>query len=460
MSAIITNKFRLHNAEQFFESFTEASPSTYYLFIGRPQAFTAGTGGGTDAIPPTPVDTISDEFTYFRDMIGAKIVSSSSVTHCIPRRDWTSGTVYDQYEHNYTSSNTSTSGATNLWDATFYVMNSSYNVYKCLWNNSGGTSTNEPTTTASPYVETTADGYVWQYMYGLNTTQIQNSLSSDFMPVVIDAGVAAAATDGEITQVKIDDAGTGYTNGTYTNVPIYGDGSSGEVTVTVTGGSVTGVTVTTEGTDYTIANINVDAIGGIGTPATSASLTPIIQPKGGHGANAIYELGGFYVMMSAALVGAEGSGDLVVDNDFRRVGLIRNPYNFGTTTVATASTLSALKSMTFDVSPTPGSFLLDEGITGGTSGASGKVVHWDSGTRVLKYIQTEWTGLDSDNNLTAFVDGEVVTSDSAATGTISTSGLTDPDIEYHSGDIIYIENRAPIIRASDQTETVRLVIEF
>ena len=34
MPAIITNKFRINNAEQFLESFTEASPNIYYLGIG------------------------------------------------------------------------------------------------------------------------------------------------------------------------------------------------------------------------------------------------------------------------------------------------------------------------------------------------------------------------------------------------------------------------------------------
>jgi len=35
MPAIVTNKFRLSNAEQYYESFSEASTS-YYLFVGRP----------------------------------------------------------------------------------------------------------------------------------------------------------------------------------------------------------------------------------------------------------------------------------------------------------------------------------------------------------------------------------------------------------------------------------------
>ena len=45
MAAIITNKFRIHNQEQFVESFSEASPNVYYLGIGRPQAFTTSTRG-------------------------------------------------------------------------------------------------------------------------------------------------------------------------------------------------------------------------------------------------------------------------------------------------------------------------------------------------------------------------------------------------------------------------------
>ena len=56
MPAIITSKFRFHNAEQFKESFSEAAATNYYLFIGRPGEFASGTTGGTDAAPPTPND--------------------------------------------------------------------------------------------------------------------------------------------------------------------------------------------------------------------------------------------------------------------------------------------------------------------------------------------------------------------------------------------------------------------
>ena len=37
MPAIITSKFRTHNASQFLESFSESAPNVYYLCIGAPQ---------------------------------------------------------------------------------------------------------------------------------------------------------------------------------------------------------------------------------------------------------------------------------------------------------------------------------------------------------------------------------------------------------------------------------------
>ena len=60
MSAIITEKFRQHNATQFYESFTEASKSVYYLFIGKATAFTTATTTGSDSSPPTPADAVGE----------------------------------------------------------------------------------------------------------------------------------------------------------------------------------------------------------------------------------------------------------------------------------------------------------------------------------------------------------------------------------------------------------------
>jgi len=488
MPAIITNKFRIHNSEQFYESFSEASPNVYYLGIGRPQAFATSTRGdtrtvneGTDTSPLTPADSIQDEFYVFDDLLAAKKIAGSDVSYVIPRRNWTTSTVYDYYRPDYgnritgtTSTLTSNSGASNLFDSTFYVISSSYNVYKCLDNNSNAASTVEPTGTSTS-VLTTGDGYKWKYMYTLSASQQVNFLSTDFMAVSTNSTVSAAAVDGAVRIVKIKSAGTGGTNGTFTSIPVRGNGSSGTVTVTVSGGTVTAVTVTNVGSGYTFGYIrNADIVSAGATGLTGSELDVMIEPKGGHGYDAVKELGGYYVMLNVNFEGSESSnsGDFTTANDFRRVILIRDPKSGGS--ASSATTLRGLKAVRFAASPAPGTFQVDEKITQATTGAVGKVVEWDATNRILYYIQTRFNdeGVDSSGNRTSFSSTYVITgTTSSATGTpngttetvdsvIFTSGYASSEIDANTGDVIYIENRSPITRASDQTENVKLIIEF
>jgi len=199
----------------------------------------------------------------------------------------------------------------------------------------------------------------------------------------------------------------------------------------------------------------------------------IIPPKGGHGANAVKELGGFYVMMNKSLVGVEGTSDIGVGNDFRRIGLLRDPTNFGTTTVASATTRRQLYAIKF--ASVSGTFTADEEINQATTGAVGKVVEYDSTNLILYYYQTRFpdVGTDTNGNLTAFSGANAITgqsssasatpntSDSDTTNGVDfTSGYANPELAYDSGDMIYVEERSPITRASDQTENVKLIIEF
>jgi len=488
MAAIITEKFRQHNAEQFFESFSEASASTYYLFIGKSSPFSVSTSGGDDNSPPTPNDDVVLEQHKWDSMLAAKLISSSDVVYCAPRRNWTNSTTYDMYEHDISVSNPTSSGATNLWDSTFYFMTSEYKVYKVLDNN-GGTAYSgvEPTTTSAIPFE--LGGYTLQYMYTLSVSNIDKFLTSDFIPVVTDSTISAAAVNGSIDTVRIT-AGSGYTDGTYYTA-IDGDGSSGIVEIVVSGGAIqpqgsSGTNVFAAGTGYTFATVDLtdtysdNALtlsSSIGA-GTGGSVTPIISPRGGHGFNAVEELGAHYVMMNTKLEQAEGD-DVTVANDFREVGIVKDPYNFGTTTVSSASTRRQSYAIKMAAAPST-DYTIDEKITQSTTGAVGRVVEWDATNNILYYVQERFAdfGINAAGNYVAFSGANTVTGATSLAAAIPsstasenvtltggtvltfTTGYANPELEPDSGHILYVENRRPISRASDQTEDIKIVVEF
>ena len=498
MSAIITEKFRQHNANQFVESFTEAAASTYYLFLGKATAFSSTTTGGTDSSPPTPGDSPQEEFRAWDSMLGAKIITSSDIKFAVPRRNWANGTVYDMYRHDYSSSNTSTSGTSNLYDSTFFFLTSDYKLYKVLDNNGGSAfSGTEPTSTStSPF---SSGGYVLKYMLSISTSDFAKYGTTDFIPVTSDSTVSAAAVDGAVESLSIT-AGSGYTDGTYFTA-IHGDGtsagtSSGAIArITVSSGSIvsfgltagTDTTIHAAGSGYTFGYINLGADFIFSDSSLSSSstlgsgsggaITVISSPDDGHGKNVVTELGAHYVMSAITLTQAEGD-DFTTGNDFRSVGLVVDPTNVGTSTVATTTT--ARQSYVVKVDTNSGTFQADEVITQASTGAVGKVVEYDSTLSLLYYQQESYKGFGTNatsGNYVAFSGTNQITGGtSGATGTTGassetvtlansntltlTSGYATPDLQEYSGDIIYLENRKPIQRASDQTEDIKIIIEF
>tara|TARA_B100000575_G_C23143728_1_gene666788 strand:- start:12076 stop:13572 length:1497 start_codon:yes stop_codon:yes gene_type:complete len=498
MSAIITEKFRQHNANQFSESFTETAKNLYYLFLGKATAFTSATTGGSDSSPPTPGDNPVDESRAWDSMLAAKNITSSDISFAIPRRNWSNGSTFDMYEHNITASNQTTSSASNLYDSTFYFVTSDFNVYKVLDNN-GGTAYSgaEPTSTStSPFA---LGGYVLKYMYTITQSEISKFVTTDFVPVSTDSTVSAAATDGKIESFIVT-AGSGYTNGTYFTA-VHGDGTSAGtssgaiIRITVANNAIasfglvagTDTTVHAGGANYTFGFVNLgnDFIFSDASLSSSSSLGSgtggaidvIISPVGGHGSNAVTELGGHYVMAATTITQAEDD-NFSTANDFRTVGIVVDPTNFGTSTVATAST--ARQTYVVKFASSSGTFQADEVITQASTGAVGKVVEFDSTLSLLYYQQESFKGFGTNatsGNYVAFSGANLITGGtSSATGTPSTdtesvtlansttlsltTGYANPELEPDSGDIIYLENRKPIQRASDQTEDIKVIIEF
>lgn len=470
MAAIITTKFRIHNAQAFKEGFDEAAATNIYLGIGRPQSWS------NDNAPDTPKDTVSDELYYWDDMIALKRVQTSDVALSIVRRNWTTGKYYDIYRHDYngttTGVNINDGGVTTpatLADANFFVITDEYHVYKCISNrNTAGTvvqSTSKPTgTTPNALIGPLADGYIWKYMFTVSPADVLKFVSTDFIPVktlasnpgTTDAYYTQwlsqnAAIDGALDHVLVTNQGTSYA--TVPTVAIAGDGTGATATATIDVGTgkVTKITLTNRGTGYTYGTVTLTG-GTSGTPAT-ASL--IISPKGGHGKDPVEELGGFYVMMNVRLEYDDGAGDFPVDNDYRRIMLVRDPFNFNTSVVASSTTLRSMRVLT--VTGVSGTFVPDEVITGGSSTAKGRIVRvWsESGTNYISYVQTRA------ENLTGllFTNGEGITgATSSATATIGAIAL--PEVQPDSGDVMYVENRRPINRALDQIEDIKIIVEM
>ncbi len=440
MAAIVTNEFRIFNARQLVESVSESAPSNVYLFVGRPQGWT------DDEDPPTPLDTTQAQYEWNNDMIALKRVTSDNVSYVIPRRDWTSGTIYDEYSHDISSLNPTYSGATDKADATYIVMTEEYRVYKCLFNNGNVASTVKPTSTSgSPFF--TLDGYCWLYLYTIDVTTRTKFLTPDFMPVM---SSFVSNVDGAVNYIKIISGGAGY--GSAPTIALDGDGSGFEGTVVLSDDEVANVTITNPGYGYRFANVTFSG----GSPTTTATAKAIISPYGGHGTDTVSELDAFYVMMYTNLAYDEGNGDFPPSNQFRTVGLMLDPKNYGTNTISYATTMNA----TFSLACTSasGPFTEDEIILGGTSGAKGMLLTAptpSSGAVTMRYIQPANQGA----NFKSFSTGETITGQtSGRTATISS--IIAPEYKTDSGKIIYVEHRAPITRSLSNVESIHIVVEF
>lgn len=481
----------------------------------------------SEDVPPVPLDNQKEKFDLYDDIIAAKRITSDFARAVIRRYNWdlVANPKFDMWKPDYSATPGSggqvgkqaATGATSIGEAKFYVINSQYEVFKCLYNGqnpanlSGQNATNEPKTTPSAgqgsysngiFTEEPGNaGYVWKYLYTIPTNDVLRFLSTDFMPIVeaSDAtrqATEAAAVNGSVNVVLVESAGANLPNGTH-YAPIIGDGSGGIVTVTVTAGAVTACSVTNPGSGYTYASVPLKTGTGSGATAyglfsdagltssvtvggtATGNLEPVISPQGGHGSDLELELNAKRVMTNIRLTYAEGSGDFPVDNDFRRIGILKDPYQYGTSSFATVDTVNGLYAV--KITGATADYQVDETIsqtvTDGT--AYGTVVSWtlDSGSTtdgVLKYIQSpdlhkdagkvrafESNGANDITGAISLASGNVDTTDNTSVlGVTFSNGLATPEIAANSGEMIYVENRRLITRAPDQIEDIKLVIEF
>tara|TARA_S200000501_G_scaffold371811_1_gene415626 strand:- start:151 stop:1953 length:1803 start_codon:yes stop_codon:yes gene_type:complete len=189
MPNLVTNKFKIHNAEQFIESLSETSATYLYLFIGKVEVW------DDESSAPAPTDSVSNtSFDYWRSMIAAKKLSSADVSHIIPRINWQTSTAYSSYSHT----------TNDIFANNFYVVTDDLNVYKCLQNNvANGASTIKPTGTSSGLIELT-DGYKWKFMYTISPQEILKFTTSEYIPVKKIGSLNDGSAQYSIEQASVD----------------------------------------------------------------------------------------------------------------------------------------------------------------------------------------------------------------------------------------------------------------
>lgn len=523
MPAIISDQFRVMNSETFIKSLVSIgnTSNNYYIFIGQPNCLNVNAGGSPNwgtGIPP--LDSFEEENAIKDTIIAMKKVTGNDIRRVIRKINWEAGKTFEMYKHNYNIYNlTPNTNVASLYNSNFYVINDNLRVYVCLYNGSnpenrrGTPSIDEPdfVDLESRPAGASGDGYIWKYLYTIKPSEIIKFDSIEYIPVPENWGTEGESIsiknnsiDGKIEIISILDRGTNYgpiNDPVFTNIPILGDGTGGRATITIDSfGRVSDIFVTEGGTGYTRGFIDFKP-GALGIPqrlsntGTLSRFEVIIPPKGGHGQDIYRELGAYRVLIYSRFETLSSDPDVILGNDFARIGIIKNPTvsgsNFELLTKSQVSGLQSLKLVgtgsslvTYAVDST----IIQNVSTGVT--AIGFVASWDNITGVLKYYQPVGLATEGVNyNIIGFgtnigVGGEttvfgaapgsvnlridtsfsgvstVINSRTYQLGSNFISGISSAEFNKKSGEIIYIDNRTPIPRSASQKEDIKIVLEF
>tara|TARA_R100000951_G_scaffold21875_1_gene18165 strand:+ start:234 stop:1628 length:1395 start_codon:yes stop_codon:yes gene_type:complete len=464
MVAIVTTDTKQILVEKLIEDL-QADSNNYYLGIGKSDAWNE-----TDTVPTTITD-IGTTRREFRNNLQSiqKIVS---VSYVAKRYNWASGTIYQAYNDNQTSTQ----------NGQYYVITESNRVYICLrqgrntLNAVHASTVNPDTTGTTTSPVTTTDGYVWKFLFTQSATRLTAFSTSNFIPVEkitattglsniqqSQKNVQDAASVGQIVGYRVTSGGTGFTAAP--TITVSGNGSNARAVALITGGAVVAVNVDDSangfpfGAEYDHASISFS--GGNGT---GLSVEPVISEYG-IGTDPRDDLKSTSIMFNSRLVGGAGSGDFLTGDkaDFRQVGIIRNPKIPTSRSAAdsdfTATTGSALRILSVGSGAGLSGIPVDNPISQGTSDPKSRAfvdkVTGSLTAATILYHQNENTGfLPFSVGGTALIDSATP----ANTGTILSD--SDGEVNPYSGDLLYVESRAAVERTTAGTEDIKITIQF
>ncbi len=299
------------------------------------------------------------------------------------------------------------------------------------------------------------------------------------------------------------------------SVVIQGDGDDAEaraIVNTAQSNTIARIEIINRGRNYTWATATVQ--GNTGGVSNAAILRVDLGPKGGHGSNPEYELGGSSLCVSITFANNE-TGTIPTTNDYRSIGIIKDPlfanvvltvgslsgtYSVGESVTQATSNASGVVAEwdtinTLTLTNVSGIFVTGQTITGNTSNASSNLISYQINGQNKNFNtfdqRTRYTFLPLSGT---FIPDEVVyqtdpqfanaifhsnTSSNLhvthVRGVLNTgntligqnSGATanplfayPPDIVRNSGEVIYFENESPISRSNSQSETIKVILQF
>jgi hypothetical protein len=263
-------------------------------------------------------------------------------------------------------------------------------------------------------------------------------------------------TAGQINAIKVISGGYGYGTAPIT---IEGDGTGATAEATIDGasGKITKITMTNTGENYTFANI---VIGGNGK---GAKLRAIIGPEGGHGKNSPEELFA-RTLMFYSNVSTDLNQGVSVNNDYRQIGIIKNPKEYGDNVrftgiigsgcyliegVIDTNNFAADDDIT--LTRTYDGFYDTDGVTLKEYKRLYRIVTVSSDSALIQ-------SLDNDEPQINDTFSKVV--ESGTPPTFTAVSVTLPTVDKYSGQMMFIDNKAGFTPSEDETVTLRTVLTF
>jgi hypothetical protein len=461
---IITTGAKVSAVELNYVAPAAVSAPYYSIPVATTYCFLAKATPWTDENnPPVPTADVKYVKQVQKNIFVSKLIGINDISPVIKRIDWTAGTVYEYYKDDVDMIALDANG--NITH-TFYVKNKYDQVFKCLWNNGGLTSTVEPYFEPGSYntnnIFQAGDKYKWKYIYTIDTGLKVKFMDKTWIPVTVGANTPSplinTAGAGSIDVINVTNGGSGYdpANAVIT-VTVTGDGSGVVASANVVSGIIKDIIVTNPGSNYTYANVTISSTLGSGAIAEAPT-----SPVGGHGFDPISELGCSHIMFTSEFNGSEG-GIIPTDIDFHQLGLVINPSSLASQARAKALGLNytlpannAIYKTTTDliVAPGFGTYVPDEVIFQGPDDNANNAtftaiaLSFDTATNVLRLINTTGT----------------LTTNAPVRNVPKTNrtllSYTTPDYAVLSGYVTYIENRTGVQRSSDGIEQIRIVLGY